>query len=240
MIAVDDSSVAPAGQAYFISDGSPIDNFLFLKPLCEARGKRFPRLVVPYQIFYVISTVFEWFYHLADSIGASSWVPLTRAEVVKVGVTHYFSIEKAQKELGYKPTLDSQAGAIRLAERYSKWNDDNYFELTELQWYILIPLGMWLTFRSGFYDLASNLQLIPFFNYLNMINETVFRSQVVLQWVFYAAVLCHVIEAIIAFRAARNSFPNTKYLWFFQTLLLGYPSLSKALARSTRNPDAQL
>lgn len=43
---------------------------------------------------------------------------LTRAEVFKMGVTHYFSIEKAKKELGYRPR---DANDLRLtAEVYVK------------------------------------------------------------------------------------------------------------------------
>lgn len=31
------SQNAPCGHAYFINDGSPIDNFEFLRPLCEVK-----------------------------------------------------------------------------------------------------------------------------------------------------------------------------------------------------------
>jgi nucleoside-diphosphate-sugar epimerase len=34
------STSAPAGRAYFISDNDPIDNFEFLRPIIESRGKR--------------------------------------------------------------------------------------------------------------------------------------------------------------------------------------------------------
>uniref|UniRef100_A0A803VMR4 Short chain dehydrogenase/reductase family 42E, member 1 n=1 Tax=Ficedula albicollis TaxID=59894 RepID=A0A803VMR4_FICAL len=61
-----------AGQAYFISDGRPVNNFEFFRPLVEGRVYNFQPL-------------------------------LTRTEVYKTGVTHYFSMEKARKELGYEP-----------------------------------------------------------------------------------------------------------------------------------------
>ena len=43
---------------------------------------------------------------------------MTRAEVYKVGVTHYFSIEKAKNELGYEPEVNSHDGAKMMAEYY--------------------------------------------------------------------------------------------------------------------------
>lgn len=238
MLGINDSTVVPAGQAYCISDDSPIDNFLFLKPLCEARGKRFPKLVLPYQLFYYLSSIMEKYYYFADGIGLYPSIPLTRAEVVKVGVTHYFSMDKAKRELGYQPEFDSQVGAARLALHYSKWNDDNYFEIVDWYWYVSILFGLWLTFRVAFYDSYANHQLIFGYSFIESLSFTIFRTQQVVQWVFYASIAAHVGEAIVAFYVAKNSFKNTKYLWFLQTVLLGFPSLRLALGRANRSHDA--
>ena len=234
-----ESTASPAGQVYCISDGSPIDNFIFLKPLCEARGKKFPKMIIPPGPLMFLSRIFEAVYHFFDSIGVDSWIPLTRAEIAKVSVTHYFSIEKAKKELGYQPTIDSTTGAARLALHYSKWSDDNFFQFSEGYWYVLIGLGMYLTYRVGFFPSAANSWILGY-EYIEKLSLAMFRKQEVVQWVFYGAVLTHIGEAMVAFRIANNCFKNTKYLWFLQTFLLGYPSLKLALARSTRNPDSQL
>ncbi len=240
MVATEDHTSAPAGQAYFISDGSPIDNFLFLKPLCEARGKRFPKLILPYKLFFHLCAIMESFYHIVEATGLTLSIPLTRAEVVKVGVTHFFSIEKARKELGYNPEFDSQVGAARLALHYSKWNDDDYFEVADWYWYLSILAGLWLTFRVAFYESYANHELILGYKYIEWLSFTIFRTQTIVQFVFYAAILAHLVEGLIAYYVARTSFKNTKNLWFLQTLCLGYPSLRLVLNRVYRSNDAQV
>ncbi len=44
---------------------------------------------------------------------------LTRAEVYKVGVTHYFKPDKARNELGYRPLVPMKEGMGRVLEYYS-------------------------------------------------------------------------------------------------------------------------
>ncbi|CAJ0941739.1 unnamed protein product [Ranitomeya imitator] len=91
-----------AGQAYFIADAAPIDNFQFFRPFVEGLGYKFPSTRLPLFLIYVMSYLTEWLHYLIRPI--CNFQPLlTRAEVYKTGVTHYFSIEKAKKELGYEP-----------------------------------------------------------------------------------------------------------------------------------------
>jgi hypothetical protein len=238
MLPIQSSKDKPAGQAYFISDGSPIDNFIFLKPLCNARGKSFPSLIVPYALVAFISRLFEIYFNFCESIGLTVSIPLNRAEVAKVGVTHTFSTEKAHRELGYKPAFDSTAGGNRLALYYSKWNDDNYFDFPAFYWHILIFSGMFLLYRVAFYDSSSNNAMFyGGFHAIETLAFGIFQTKFVLQIVFYAAVLTHFIEGLVALYIAKRYFKNRKYLWFVQTFLLGYPSLRLALNRSNRNVD---
>lgn len=98
----DEKSHIAAGQAYFIADASPIDNFLFFRPFIEGLGYKFPSFRVPLFFLYFMSYLTEWLHFLIRPI--YNFQPLlTRAEVYKTGVTHYFSIDKAKKELGYEP-----------------------------------------------------------------------------------------------------------------------------------------
>jgi nucleoside-diphosphate-sugar epimerase len=101
---------APAGRAYFISDDDPIDNFQFLRPVIEVRGKSYPSLVLPVWLCLSLAWLMELVYMLTG-IGPL----LTRAEVVKVGVTHTFSIARAKRELGYRPLCSSREGAREMA-----------------------------------------------------------------------------------------------------------------------------
>lgn len=88
------------GQAYFIVDGGPpVDTFQFWRPLMEAMGTDYPQWRLPYSLMYFFAFLMECFYHLTGVEPI-----LTRLEVNLVGVTNYYSIEKARRDLGYRPT----------------------------------------------------------------------------------------------------------------------------------------
>jgi len=93
-----------AGQAYFISDGEDkaINNFEFFGQLVKGLGYPMPSVRLPLQLIYFVAFLTELL-HWA----VSGWLPfeplLTRAEVFKAGVSHWFVIDKARKELGYAP-----------------------------------------------------------------------------------------------------------------------------------------
>ncbi|TNN68375.1 Short-chain dehydrogenase/reductase family 42E member 1 [Liparis tanakae] len=91
-----------AGQAYFISDGRPVNNFEFFRPLIEGLGYPFPKLRLPVSLIYFVAFLTEMIHHLIGPF--YNFQPLlTRTEVYKTGVTHYFSMAKAKAELGYDP-----------------------------------------------------------------------------------------------------------------------------------------
>lgn len=91
-----------AGQAYFISDGRPVNNFEFFRPLVEGLGYPFPKLRLPITLIYLFAFLTEMVHHIVGPV--YNFQPLlTRTEVYKTGVTHYFSMAKAKAELGYEP-----------------------------------------------------------------------------------------------------------------------------------------
>lgn len=90
-----------SGQPYFISDGSPVNNFEFFRPLVEGLGYRFPSVRLPLTLIYCFAFLTEMAHFVLGRL--YNFQPfLTRAEVYKTGVTHYFSLEKAKRELGYE------------------------------------------------------------------------------------------------------------------------------------------
>ncbi|XP_036131096.1 short-chain dehydrogenase/reductase family 42E member 1 [Molossus molossus] len=96
-----DKGYIASGQPYFISDGRPVNNFEFFRPLVEGLGYSFPSIRLPLTLIYCFAFLTE----MAHSILGQyyNFQPfLTRTEVYKTGVTHYFSLEKARKELGYE------------------------------------------------------------------------------------------------------------------------------------------
>lgn len=91
-----------AGQAYFISDGRPVNNFEFFRPLVEGLGYSFPKLRLPISLIYYVALLTEIIHSVVGPF--YNFQPLlTCTEVYKTGVTHYFSMDKARSELGYKP-----------------------------------------------------------------------------------------------------------------------------------------
>ncbi|KAK5873624.1 hypothetical protein PBY51_018649 [Eleginops maclovinus] len=91
-----------SGQAYFISDGRPVNNFEFFRPLVEGLGYPFPKLRVPISLIYFVAFLTEMIHLLIGPV--YNFQPLlTRTEVYKTGVTHYFSMAKAKEELSYEP-----------------------------------------------------------------------------------------------------------------------------------------
>ncbi|XP_005073129.1 short-chain dehydrogenase/reductase family 42E member 1 [Mesocricetus auratus] len=97
-----DKGHVASGQPYFISDGRPVNNFEFFRPLIEGLGYTFPSIRLPVSIIYCFAFLIEMTYFILGRL--YNFQPfLTRTEVYKTGVTHYFSLEKAKKELGYEP-----------------------------------------------------------------------------------------------------------------------------------------
>lgn len=91
-----------AGQPYFISDGRPVNNFEFFRPLVEGLGYPFPKRRLPISLVYFFAFLAEMIHSLIRHV--CNFQPLlTRTEVYKTGVTHYFSMAKAKAELGYEP-----------------------------------------------------------------------------------------------------------------------------------------
>ncbi|XP_061450442.1 short-chain dehydrogenase/reductase family 42E member 1 isoform X1 [Rhineura floridana] len=107
-----------AGQAYFISDGRPVNNFEFFRPLIEGLGYPFPTLCLPLSLVYVFAFLTEAVHFMVGRF--YNFQPLlTCTEVYKTGVTHYFTLEKAKRELGYDPQQHSIREAVERFKAHS-------------------------------------------------------------------------------------------------------------------------
>jgi nucleoside-diphosphate-sugar epimerase len=99
------------GAAYFINDGQPVNQTQFLRPLFDALGVRTPCLALP--VWLVLAVAYLIQYACLAVWTLTGWLPpplLLPAEVLKVGVTHTFSIAKARAELGYEPRVSQAQG----------------------------------------------------------------------------------------------------------------------------------
>ncbi len=87
------------GQAYFINDGEPINMFEFSRPVVEACGQRYPKFRVPGRLVYVVMMVWQWL-HFRFGLPKPMIEPLG---VERLYLDNYFSIAKAERDLGYRP-----------------------------------------------------------------------------------------------------------------------------------------
>ncbi len=89
------------GQAYFVTDGHPINYFEFFRPIVEDLGFRFPVLRVPAGLLHPVVWIWERL-HCAVGIPPPF---LTRLELRKISVSHYNRIDKARRDFGWRPKV---------------------------------------------------------------------------------------------------------------------------------------
>lgn len=92
------------GQAYFINDGEPVNMFEFSRPVVEACGQPWPKLRVPGRLVWFIMTVWQWL-HFRFGLPKPLLEPLA---VERLYLDNYFSIAKAQRDLGYQPMFTTK------------------------------------------------------------------------------------------------------------------------------------
>ena len=100
------------GQAYFITNGEPMAFFDFVEKVLVQLG--YPPIVgkVPYWLAYTVAAVMEGIDTLrGGTLNAESG--LSRFSVRYMVTHHYYSIEKARRELGWEPKVNLDEG-IRL------------------------------------------------------------------------------------------------------------------------------
>ncbi|MGP4058738.1 3-beta-hydroxysteroid dehydrogenase [Mycobacterium sp. 4D054] len=92
------------GQAYFINDGEPINMFEFSRPVAEACGQPWPTLRVPGRLVWFVMTVWQ-FLHFKFGMPKPLLEPLA---VERLYLDNYFSIAKAERDLGYRPLFTTE------------------------------------------------------------------------------------------------------------------------------------
>lgn len=92
------------GQAYFINDGEPINMFEFSRPVVEACGQKYPKIRVPGRLVWLLMTVCQ-FLHLRLGLPKPMIEPLG---VERLYLDNYFSIAKAERDLGYRPLFTTE------------------------------------------------------------------------------------------------------------------------------------
>lgn len=98
-----------AGQAYFITNGEPMPFWDFVRELLAQLDFPPIKYKVPGRLVYAIAALKEGF----DTLRGDTVMPedgLTRFAIRYMCTHHYFSIAKAQRELGYDPAISIRRG----------------------------------------------------------------------------------------------------------------------------------
>jgi 3beta-hydroxy-delta5-steroid dehydrogenase/steroid delta-isomerase len=92
------------GQAYFINDGEPVNMFEFSRPVVEACGENWPRFRVSGPLVRLVMAVWQGL-HFRFGLPKPPLEPLA---VERVYMDNYFSIAKAERDLGYQPLFTTE------------------------------------------------------------------------------------------------------------------------------------
>jgi nucleoside-diphosphate-sugar epimerase len=99
------------GQAFNITNDSPLTQEQFLQAIADEIGSPPARVHIPYHALYTVGYLAE---HLAMVTGTQRQPVVTRVGVKFFGTDNRHSIDKARRELGYKPRVALREG-VRLA-----------------------------------------------------------------------------------------------------------------------------
>ena len=102
------------GQAYFITNGEPTPFFTFVSGMLKALDLPPIKYAIPYRVAYSVAALSEaWDSLRGGTLNAEG--SLSRFAVKYVIAHHYFSIAKAQRELGYQPKVSIAEGIAKTA-----------------------------------------------------------------------------------------------------------------------------
>ncbi|MEZ4287681.1 MAG: NAD-dependent epimerase/dehydratase family protein [Polyangiales bacterium] len=98
-----------AGQAYFVTNGEPMPFWDFVRKVCARMDFPPIKYRVPASLAYGIASVSEWWDTMKGGT-LNNENGLTRFAIRYMCTHHYFSIEKARRELGYDPKVSIDEG----------------------------------------------------------------------------------------------------------------------------------
>ncbi len=114
-LACDGTNSAAAGQAYFITNGEPMPFWDFVRKVAARLGFPPIKYQAPKSLVYAIAAVKEGIDTLkGGTLNAEDG--LTRFAIRYMCTHHYFSIDKARRDLGYEPKVSIEEGIERTCQ----------------------------------------------------------------------------------------------------------------------------
>jgi len=105
------SSATAAGNAYFISQGKPVNLWGWINDLFRRLGVPPVETAVSFRTAYGIGGALEWIYRIG---GISSEPRMTRFLAEQLAKSHWFSIARAREDFGFQPRISTDEGIERL------------------------------------------------------------------------------------------------------------------------------
>jgi nucleoside-diphosphate-sugar epimerase len=111
-----DTTKTASGQAYFISQGEPVNLWQWIDKLFREMGVPQVNARIPFPLAYCAGAVLEGLHH----VFASHKEPkMTRFLAEQLAKSHCFSIAKATEDLGYTASISTEEGMKRLSRFFS-------------------------------------------------------------------------------------------------------------------------
>jgi 2-alkyl-3-oxoalkanoate reductase len=107
------------GQAYNVSNDSPLTQQQVLDAIARDIGASPPTIHIPYRVLYAAGSAVE---SVASLTGSQRQPILTRLGVKLFGTDNRHAIDKAQRELGYRPQVPVREGLRLTAAWYRAQN----------------------------------------------------------------------------------------------------------------------
>lgn len=105
------------GQAYFITQGEPVNLWDWINNVLKNLEIPTVKRSISYKTAYITGSLFEGIYTLFRIFSEPR---MTRFLASQLAKSHFFSIEKAKKDLGYAPEVSHEEGLNRLFEYWKK------------------------------------------------------------------------------------------------------------------------
>ena len=219
------------GQAYFVTDGAPQNQFEFFRPVVEALGFRHPTRSVPAGPVRWGLALWEALHRALAPLGVPR-PPLLAHEVAKISVPHWNRIEKAERDFGWRPHVSPEQAIARMIEPCRRL-------LAEREAVERPHWSQWLAILGGMGALGV-LALSPAAHRAFEAALGPWAPRPLLAAVLAWALGLHVWKALRAVQLAeRLGLRRTALAWGWQTFALGFASLRLLERRAERMRPAE-
>lgn len=109
---------AVGGKAYFLSQGEPVNCWQWIDELLALAGLPPVKRSIPARAAWGIGAAMEAAYRL---LGLQSEPRMTRFLAAQLSTSHYFNLEAARRDFGYRPRISMAEGLKRTAGDLRRW-----------------------------------------------------------------------------------------------------------------------